>query len=494
MKKGIIVGFVVLIIGTFFFFAEICQAQEKYLITEKVARFIVETKQEQIPQEALKAAQMGITDMIGVTFPGSKEPLGKIMMDYAKKVGGATEASVIGGGLKTSSILAALVNGTMGHALDYDDMGAAGHPSVALAPAILAIGESIGASGTDILVTYVTGYEVEACLAGPLLDSHYTQGWHSTDTFGTLGAAAAVARLLKLNVHQTRMALGIGASLTGGLRQNFGTMTKPLHAGMAAANGIQAALLAQGGFTADGNIIEAPLGFAKVFGHAQPVDWAKASESLGKTFTITGPCFKGITIKPYPSCGGTHASIDAALYLRKEYGIKPDDIAEIELGTNPLSNQLLFHHRPKAGLEGKFSLEYTVARALLSGEVLLKHFTDEAVNEPKIKSLIERMKWVEKYPKPRLGTADAFGTQSVTVKLTNGKQYSKELKISKGMPENPLTFDELGTKYKDCGSTVLPKKDLEKSLSLLGNLQAVKNIKELMEILAKKELKGREID
>jgi 2-methylcitrate dehydratase PrpD len=457
------------------------------MITEKLAHFVAETGVSDIPQDALKVAQMGITDCIGVTFPGSLELLGKIMRDYAKKMGGVAESSIIGSDIKTSPYLAALVNGTMGHALDYDDMGGFGHPSVALAPAVLAIGENIGASGKDILAAYVIGFEVAVCLCGPLMQSHYARGWHSTDNFGSLGAAAALAWLLKLNVHQMRMTLGIAASLAGGLRQNFGTMTKPLHAGQAAANGIQAALLAQAGFTADENIIETPLGFTRVFGHGEEVDWAKASEGLGKTFNISAPNFSGIAIKPYPACGGTHGGIDAAIFLNKEYGLKSDDIAEVELGTSPSLPQVLIHHRPKTGLEGKFSLEYTVARALHSGEVKLRHLTDEGVNEAPVKSLIERMKWVEKYPMPSLGQQrEGLGTTSVAVKLRDGKEYSHEVSISKGLPQKPLTSDQFNEKYKDCASTVLSKEGVEKSLGMLSNLAGVKNVIELMETVTKK--------
>ena len=455
-------------------------------ITDKVSYFVAQAAAKDIPQDAIDLARLGITDFIGVALSGSGEEQSKIIADYAQKVGGVPQASIIGGDFKTSSYLAALVNGTTGHALDYDDMAISliGHPSVFLAPAILAIGESREASGKDVLTAYVVGYETACCIAGPVLQSHYVQGWHSTATFGTLGAAAATAWLLKLNQGQVRMALGIAASLAGGLRQNFGTMTKPLHAGKAAANGIQAALLAQAGFTADDGIIEAPLGFARVFGHSGEVDWAKASENLGKTFVITSA--QGLSIKPYPSCGFTHCAIDAALYIKEEHRVNPDDIAEVELGVSPFDKQILIHHRPRTGLEGKFSLEYTLARALLSGEVRLRHLTDEAVAEPRVKSLMEKMKWVEKYPMPVMGTAEGFGTKSVTVKLNDGKEFSKEVAIAKGMPRNPLPPDEFNSKYRDCASTVLSEEEVKKSLSILATLSEVKNIKEVMGIVAKR--------
>ena len=409
-------------------------------------------------------------------------------MDYARKMGGVPQASIIGGNFKTSSYLAALVNGTVGHSLDYDDIAISliGHPSVFLVPAILAIGESIGSSGEDILTAYVLGYETTCHIAKPILQSHYVQGWHSTATFGTLGAAASAAWLLQLNAHQVRQALGIAASLAGGLRQNFGTMTKPLHAGKAAANGIQAALLAQAGFTADNSIIEAPLGFAKIFGYDEEVNWAEVIKKLGKTFLITSA--EGLSIKPYPSCGFTHCALDAALYIKEKHKVSATDIAEIELHVSPFDKQILIHHRPRTGLEGKFSLEYCVARALLSGEIRLKHLTDEAVAEPQVKSLMKKMKCVEKYPMPVMGTPEGFGSKSVTVKLKDGRQYCKEVTIAKGMPQNPLTLDEFNSKYRDCASTVLSKEDVDKSLFILSNLEKMNlpRIRDLIRIISKK--------
>jgi 2-methylcitrate dehydratase PrpD len=455
------------------------------MITGKISEFIVETRTKDIPRKALDLAQMGITDFCGVALAGSREKQSGILKDYAQKMGGTPQASVIGGGFKTSTYLAALVNGTTGHGLDYDDIAVSliGHPSVFLVPAILAMGESLHSSGEDILTAYVIGYETACQLAIPLLQSHYTQGWHSTANFGSLGAAASVSHLLKLNVGQTRYALGIAASLAGGLRQNFGTMTKPLHAGKAAANGIQAAVLAQGGFTADENIIDAPIGFAKIFGHNGKVDWEYVGNGFGKTYLITGT--EGLEIKPYPSCGFTHTAIDAALQIKREHQFDAEDIVSVELGVSPFDKQILIHHNPRTDLEGKFSLEYCVARALLSGAVLLKHFTDEAVTEAKIQSLIGKMKWVEKFPLPQMGTETGLGMKSVSIKLKNGQEYSVKAVIAKGMPGNPLTREEFEVKYRDCASIVLSKADVEKSLLLLNNLKNESSMDPLIKILNK---------
>ncbi|MHB8909317.1 MAG: MmgE/PrpD family protein [Syntrophales bacterium] len=453
------------------------------MLTERIANFVGGVRTGDIPREALDKARLGMTDFLGVAAAGSREESSRIIRDYGNAMGGAAKATIIATDRKTSPEMAALINGTMGHALDYDDMSVApiAHPSVFLAPAILAVGEGIDAPGREVLAAYVVGYEVACSIAEPMFQSHYVQGWHSTSTFGSLGAAAAVAWLLKLTPRQVTMAMGIAASLACGLRQNFGTMTKPLHAGRAGANGIQAAVLARAGFTADAGIIEAPLGFARVMGHKAEVDWAAAGSSLGKTFMITGPV--GLAIKPYPSCGFTHAAIDCALDVRKQ-GAPAGEIAAIELGTSPFDRQLLIHHHPATGLEGKFSLEYCVARALASGAVRLHHFSDEAVRDADVLGLMGRMKWVEKFPMPVMGTPEGFGTKSVTVTLANGKKLDSTARVAKGMPTNPLSADEFNAKYRDCASRGLPREAVEESLSMLTDMQEVDTVRTIMGSIA----------
>jgi 2-methylcitrate dehydratase PrpD len=453
------------------------------MLTDRISTFVSGVRTADIPQEALDKARLGMTDFIGVALAGSRETPGNLIREYGKRMGGVAEATIIGADWKTSPEMAALVNGTTGHALDFDDMSVSpiSHPSVFLAPAILAVGEGIGASGLEALAAYVVGYEVAGCVAGPMFQSHYVQGWHSTSTFGSLGAAAAAAWLLKLDARQVRMAIGIAASLACGLRQNFGTMTKPLHAGRAGANGIQAAFLARAGFTADAAIIEAPLGFARVMGHEGEVDWSKAGKTLGKTFLITSPV--GLAIKPYPSCGFTHTAIDCALDLLQQ-GVKTGEIAEIELGTSPFDRQLLIHHWPRTGLEGKFSLEYCVARALVSGSVRLNSFSETAMREPEALRLIEMMKWVEKYPMPVMGTPEGFGEKSVAVTVRNGKKYDAAARVAKGMPTNPLGAHEFNEKYRDCASTVLSEGGVEESLSLLTGMQSMGKVAEVMALIS----------
>jgi 2-methylcitrate dehydratase PrpD len=454
------------------------------MITDKVARFIAEISPDAIPEEAFKIARQGIMDFTGVALAGSKEEAGNIIAEFIKEMGGTGVSGVIGKGFRTAPHLAALANGTMGHALDYDDLSFTygAHPSVTLAPVVLSLGESTGASGKEVLTAYIAGFEAGAYISSPLAQSHYMQGWHSTGTVGVMGATAAAGRLLKLNAHQIRMALGIAASMASGLRQNFGTMTKPFHAGNAAANGVLAASLAYRGFTANESIIEAPQGYAKVLGCHDEIDWEKASAKLGKTFVIAS---SGIGFKPYPSCGGTLGVIDATLYLRNKHHPDISLIEEIILGVGPFENRTLIH-KPRKGLEGKFSMEYCSCRALVDGKITLSDFTDERVNQPEIQTLMSRVRCVERYPMAVMG-ADSAGLnpQSVTIRMNDGKEYFRETPLNAGMPVSPMSDEQLETKYYDCSSLVLGRNEVESSLSMLRNLAALPNVQELMKVVAK---------
>jgi 2-methylcitrate dehydratase PrpD len=448
------------------------------MITDKVAHFIAEIDAKDIPNEAYKFARMAITDLIGVALAGSKEETGNIIGDCIKEMGGKESSSVLGKGFKTTPHLAALANGTMGHALDYDDLSFTygAHPSCTLAPVVLAIGESIQASGKDILTAYIVGFEACAYISSPIVNSHYMQGWHSTGNIGILGATAAAAKLLKLDVTQIKRAYGIATSSASGIRYNFGTMTKPLHAGNAASNGILAACLAQKGFTGREDIIEAPNGYARIFGCNEKIDWEKASANLGKVFVLAR---SGIGFKPYPSCGGTLGVTDATIYLRNRYQIDHAKVERIILGVGPFENRTLIHN-PVKGLEGKFSMEYCSSRALLDGKLGLRDFTDDRVNQPEIQKLISRTKCVECYPMAVMGTdASGLNPQSITIKMRDGKEYFRETPIIGGMPVSPMTEE-----YKDCSVLGLDKSAVGESLSMLRDLKKLDNVKALMNIVS----------
>jgi 2-methylcitrate dehydratase PrpD len=448
--------------------------------TEQIAQFVVQNGYASIPGEVVAVAKKAILDGLGVMVAGSTEPAGKIIAEHVKELGGAPQAGVIAQGFRTSVVQAALANGTMAHALDYDDVLApmTGHPTVVVLPVVLALGEMYHHPGRDVLEAYIVGVEVAARIGSGIGRRHYAVGWHSTATLGTLGAAAAATKMLGLGVTETRIALGIAASEAGGLRQNFGTMTKPFHAGNAARNGIVAAMLAQRGFTADEGIMESPLGFCSVLGGEGQYNLALMTESLGNTYALIKP---GLEMKPYPCCRFTHRCIDAMLHIIEEYHPAAEEVAEVECQTGPSLPQILIHHRPRTSLEGKFSMEYCLARALLDGQVRIGQFTEEKVLDPRVQELLQRVRYV--HPE---GVETERRSEVVTVRLKNGRQYSHEVFIAKGAPENPMSMAELTAKYRDCVSLVFPFEAVERSRQMVSHLEEVRDIAELADLLTSK--------
>ena len=446
--------------------------------TERLGKFVLETSYESLPQEAIRNAKQAILDCLGCALAGAPDEGSKILSEYVKEKGGKPEAGVIRAGFKAPAPDAAWVNGTLAHALDYDDiaMVTGGHPSVALLPAALALGEKYHLSGKDVLLAYIIGFEVMATVGKACTGRHYLLGWHCTSTFGSLGAAAIGAKLLKLDLPKTRMAIGIAASLTGGLKQNFGTMTKPLHAGNAARNGVVAATLAHRGFTAVEDILETPMGFCKVFGGGEELDMAGATQDMGGSFQVSST----LEIKPYPSCRGTHPGIDATLGLKRQDQFDVSDIVEVECrGSAWIVQGAAIYHSPKTALEGKFSVEYCVARALLDNDVAMKHFTDEKVMEPKVQELISKTKYV---PDPDAGP---FVPCEVVVKLKDGRVLSHKVNSLTGDPTNPLSEETLHAKYRDCASAVLSPQEIDRSLEMASNLEGLDDVAALMSVLCK---------
>lgn len=452
-------------------------------VSEKVSRFVVDATMARIPPEAVSVAKDAILDCVGVTLAGSSDETGKIITRLVKYLGGRPAAGVIGGGFWTSPPLAALANGTMAHALDYDDINHTmiGHPSAPLVPAILALGEEIKASGEMIILAYIIGFEVEAKIGAGVNTNHYQKGWHATGTLGTLGAAAAACKLLGLDVARTRMALGIAASAAAGIRQNFGTMTKPYHAGQAAKNGVLAALLAQRGFTADANILEAPVGFCNLFTENGSYDLEKIGTHLGDPWDIVAP---GVELKQYPSCGGTHRALDGMLALINQYGFEGTEVEQIQVKTGSLIPKVLIHTRPRTGLEGKFSMQYCLSAAVLDRKVGLQTFTDSMVNRVEVQELVKKVDVITYTPaeEGERGLREDL-PDIVTVKLKSGTKLQKAVKHPKGNPHDPLSTEQLTAKFLDCANRTLPSRKGEQAADLIQKLDTLNNISELMTIL-----------
>ena len=449
--------------------------------TKTLAEFIVDTDLGKIPPEAGELGKQAILDCLGVSLAGSRDPLALKVVALLRDMGGRAQATVWGRRFKTSSPLAAFANGAFSHALDFDDINRTmrGHPTVPVLPAVLAVGEEIQASGKAILAAYLVGFEVEAKLGAGLNPHLFENGWHPTAVLGVMGAAAAAAKLLRLSAEKARHALGIAASEASGLRQNFGTMTKPLHVGRASENGVIAAILASKGFTADPDIIEGKLGYARAFAGPEKYNLAKITERLGRPYDILSP---GVGLKRFPSCARTHPGIDAMLDLVQVNDIRPQDVESIVCQGSYTTPTMLIHSRPQTALEGKFSMEFCVALAMLERKVGLPYFKDRKVQHPSVQELVRKVRFEIR---PDLATIENSGNPSTTVKvlLKDGKEFAKTVDEAKGTPQNPLTPEEIKDKYRQCVKGIQKRNEMEKTIDLVFNLEAVKKAANLTRFL-----------
>lgn len=449
-------------------------------ITEKLATFITEASLEKMPAEVLTLAKRGMIDTLGVALAGSVHSAGKAITAFVAKFGCRPTAGVIGDKIRTSSALAALANGTIAHILDYDDFRNGGHLSAVLMPVVLSLGEELRASGKEVIEAYVLGVEVWAKLFNVMPKLHL-KGWHPTGVLGTVGAGAAAAKLLKLTAEQTTMAMGIACSKAAGLLQNFGTMTKSLHVGNAAKNGIMAALLAKEGFTAAKNVLEGDANFPLTFYGRDIGDVSKMIGNLGAPYSLIYP---GINVKSYPACGSTHKALDAILHLIRLYHIKPEEVEDVRCQSNPVVQKVLFYNDPRTVMESKFSMQFAMAVALTDQRLGLAQSTDEKLNDPTVRKLMKRVTlsvhpdWVE--------GKDTIDNRAdvVTVRLQNGREYTHEVLVPKGAPKNPFTEEELLNKYRECAKIVLKDEGIERCIELVWKLEKLEDVKEIIQIVA----------
>lgn len=445
--------------------------------TEKLAQFIVETSYEDISPAAIQAAKRAMLDTLGVMLAGSQEPAGKIITSFVRSMRGEPKAGVVGAGFRTSSPNAALANGTMAHALDYDDFAwwlNDGHPSVTLLPCILALGENFGAPSKALLEAFILGFEVMGRLAASGINPR-AMGFHPTAIFGSIGAATAAAKVLGLGVEQTQMVLGLAASHASGVGRNRGTMTKPYHVGNAARSGVMAALLVKEGYTATIDLIEGRKGFCDAFAGGAEWDDSKITNKLGNPYFILSP---GVTVKKYPTCVFTHRCIDAMLQLVNSYQISADAVIEVECQTGTVAGDILTYNEPVTYLQGKFSLPFCMAIALLERKVGLCQVTDEKVNDPRTRQLMKRVQF-------RPQGEPVAQSDIVTVRLKDGREHSLGIDKPRGHPEIPLTDEELISKYRDCAAIILPEDEVEWSLGLILNLEQLQQANKLMDIISR---------
>jgi 2-methylcitrate dehydratase PrpD len=418
----------------------------------------------------------GVIDTVGTMIAGRNERVVRIVQQHvARRRSNARESSVLLGAERAFAQDAALINGTAGHALDYDDVALAGHPSTVLVPALLAEGEAIGACGADLLRAYLVGYEVWAELISRDADSHHVKGWHPTAVFGTVGAAAAIAALRRLGIEACRNAISLSASMAGGLVANFGTMTKPLHAGRAASSAIEAVRLAMGGMTAAPDAIEHDAGFLKAISPKGQVDLQRPTDGLARSLWILE---SGLSVKKYPICYATHRVIDAVIDLARKHDLRPDNVESVEASIGVAQASMLRNHTPVTGLEAKFSLEFAVASALVARSVGLAQLSDDFVNRPEVRAAMRKVETATVPTTCPIEPAFAFSDR-VRIRLKDGQRLDGgEVRFARGNAQLPLREEELRAKFFDCvaGADHIDADALYAQLAGLDSVQDVRSL------------------
>ncbi len=422
---------------------------------------------------SLATAKTGLLDCVGCIVAGSRSETAAIVRELAREQGAAPQASVLGTELRLAAPLAALANGVAGHVLDYDDMSATmlAHPSVFLTPAVLALGETGGRSGRAALSAYIAGFEVAGHFGRAMIPRHYDAGWHATSSLGVLGAAAAASRLLELDSRQMLNALAIAASDVGGLRANFGTMTKSLHAGMAAEGGVRAALLSSRGFTANSGIFDAPGGFFSAYGAGTEPRPAPPGLEIDAS---------GIGIKPYACCGAGVSLVDAAIDMRERHPFRAQDIAAVEALVSEMATSIMPFRTAKDSLAAKYCLEYCAAVALLDGRGGMAQFEDERVLRDDVQALLARVS--VRGDRRMVQGAGRFGVK-LEVRLHDGKVLESRLEVPRGHPERPLAREALVAKFLECAGGVLGDARAREAARCLASLDEVDDIRSLTGLL-----------
>lgn len=413
-------------------------------LTVGLGRFIAGLRYDDIPADAREQVSIGFTDCAGVMIAGSDEDCVRILISTLSPPPG--EATLVFGPSSARALDAALINGTAAHALDYDDVAQRGHPSAVLVPAILAEAQAIGASGKDMLVAYAAGYETWAELVRRDVDHHHEKGWHPTGIFGAIGAAAACASLRKLDAEKATHAVAIGASESAGVMANFGTMTKPFHAGRSAQAGVMAARLAAGGFTASPDALEHRQGFLSAVSPKGRIDVEMGIEA-GTTWKILG---EKLSVKKYPLCYCTHRALDAMLDLAKEKELDPATVRSVTVSTSRNNAMILRNHAPQTGLEAKFSMEFAMASALVARRAGLAELTNDFVRSPDVQALMKRVT-VEPDDRVDPDKPNRAPYDLVVVETADRRRFeSAKVKHVRGGPELPLKREELWSKFEGC--------------------------------------------
>lgn len=444
-------------------------------LSRELAKRVVALDPARFDPEAVKWARNAIADMIGCTLLGA--PTETTEASLMPGIYGPGRCLLLGRKERLGMLDAAFVNGTAGHALDYDDTSKSlsGHPTVIIIPGLLALAEATGASGKDLTDAYIIGVEAATRFARGVNFQHYEKGWHPTATLGIFGAAVAASVMLKSDEAQIADAISISASLASGIKANFGTSTKPLHAGIAARNGLFAALMAARGVNGSPVALEHPQGFLEVFNGAGNYDADRMLVNWAEPLDLLAP---GISIKKYPCVYSVHGAIDAAIQLHD--GPLPDSSAVADVLVRMHPRRLLPHVRNPAtsALNAKFSLPYSVSRGLVNGAVLLDHFEDAALHDPEVTRVMGLIRM-----EPHDDDANDYGAE-VVVTLKDGTVLRQSVAAPLGRgPETPLPQDMLEAKFTDCARRTLTDDGAAQVFALLMRLDALPRATELTDAI-----------
>ena len=458
-------------------------------LTNYVGKFVVETNYEDVPARVIELGKKSILDGLGLALAGSGAQSGIICRQYLEHLGVCGgKATVAASTLRTSPRFAAWTNGVSIHADDFDDTqlsaakdrvyGLLVHPTVPVLPAIFALAEGRGVSGKEFMLAYHLGVEVECKIGEAISPRHYQDGFHTTGTCGPFGSAAACAKLSRFDLTKTLNSFGLVASQSGGLRENFGTMTKPFQAGHAAESGVASTELVALGWDAAQQILEAERGFFHAFGGT--FDPGAIMDRLGKPWTFISP---GISLKPYPSGSLTHPAMTELARLISANNIQANQVEKVDIGANHNMTTTLLHHQPKTGLEAKFSMEFCLAILLLRGEAGLSEFTDQIVQRADVQDMIRRVNF---YVDPE---AEKAGYDKMTsllkIRLKDGRVITGHADFGKGSPADPMTFDEAAMKFRGCAEYAKwPKTKTEKIVDFVKTLESVSDMSTLSPLLS----------
>ncbi len=457
-------------------------------LTKSVAEFVTGTRFEDIPDDVIELGKKSFLDGLGLALSGSVAKSGDLVRRHLASLNASGTATVIGSDMKVPTRFAAFANGVGVHADDFDDTqlavgkdrvyGLLTHPTAPALPAALAVAETAGLDGKEAMLAYQIGVEVECKIAEAISPRHYQHGFHSTATCGTFAAAAAAARLMGLDAETTTRALAIAGSQSAGLRENFGSMTKPFHAGRSSESGVVAAELAALGWTATDRILESPRGFFQA--HGGGYDLESIAGRLGRPWTFADP---GVSIKPHPSGSLTHPGMTEMLRLIRAHRITADNVVGVDVGTNHNMPNALIHHRPRNELQAKFSMEFCMSILLLDGKGGLAEFTDAVVQRPDVQAMIERIHF-HVHPEAEDAGYDKM-TTIIDIHMKDGRTISGRADFGKGSPADPMTYAEAADKFRQCAAFAdWPSARAEAIVDMVRDLEGLGDVRKLTAMLS----------